>query len=156
MQTIPDFFEENVAKYPDNVYLWEKTTANYEGTTYTQVKALVQQFAAGLLSLGVKKGDRIALISEGCNAWVVSELGMLYIGTIHIPLSVKLAEPDEIRYRLSHAGASMAIASASQAGKIRAVNLRCPIWLNLYCSTETKKMNRKFRTKKCWNSEKSF
>ena len=126
MQTIPDFFEENVAKYPDNVYLWEKTTANYEGTTYTRVKALVEQFAAGLLSLGVKKGDRIALISEGRNSWVISELGMLYIGAINIPLSVKLAEPDEIRYRLSHAGASMAIASANQVKKIRDVKPTLP------------------------------
>ncbi|MFN8135630.1 MAG: AMP-binding protein [Bacteroidales bacterium] len=126
MQTIPDFFEENVSKYPDNVYLWEKTNSHYEGTTYTQVKALVEQFAAGLLSLGVKKGDRIALISEGRNSWVISELGMLYIGAINIPLSVKLAESDEIRYRLSHAGASMAIASANQAKKIRDVKPTLP------------------------------
>jgi long-chain acyl-CoA synthetase len=121
MQTIPDFFEENVRKFPDNVYLWEKTGTKYEGTTYSQVKVLVEQFAAGLLSLGVAKGDRIALLSEGRNSWVVSELGMLYIGAINIPLSVKLAEPEEIRFRLAHAGASMAIASGSQAKKIREI-----------------------------------
>lgn len=126
MQTIPDFFEENVKKYPGNIYLWEKTASKYEGTTYAQVKELVEQFAAGLLSLGVKKGDRIALISEGRNAWVVCELGMLYIGAINIPLSVKLAEPDEIHYRLAHAGARMAIASAAQAKKIRDVKSTLP------------------------------
>jgi long-chain acyl-CoA synthetase len=126
MQTIPDFFEENVNKFPENIYLWEKTDAVYKGTTYSQVKVLVEQFAAGLLSLGVAKGDRIALISEGRNSWVVSELGMLYIGAINIPLSVKLAEPGDIRYRLSHAGASMAIASGSQAKKIRDVKSSLP------------------------------
>jgi long-chain acyl-CoA synthetase len=126
MQTIPDFFEENVKKFPDNVYLWEKTGTAYKGTTYSQVKELVEQFAAGLLSLGVKHGDRVALLSEGRNAWVVSEVGMLYIGVINIPLSVKLNEPDEIRYRLSHAGASMVIVSGNQAKKIREIKQSLP------------------------------
>ena len=125
MQTIPNFFEENVKKYSDNAYLWEKTGTEYKGTTYSQVKVLVEKFAAGLLSLGVQKGDRIALLSEGRNAWVVCEIGMLNIGAINIPLSVKLAE-DEIRYRLTHAGASMAIASGSQAKKIREIKQSLP------------------------------
>jgi long-chain acyl-CoA synthetase len=126
MQTIPDFFEESVKKFPDNIYLWEKTGTVYEGTTYRQVKDLVEQFAAGLLSLGVAKGDRIALLSEGRNAWVVSELGMLYIGAINIPLSVRLNETEEIRYRLAHAGATMAIASGNQAKKIREIKQSLP------------------------------
>lgn len=88
MQTIPGFFEENVQKYADNVYLWEKTGSEYQGTTYSQVRILVEQFAAGLLSLGLAKGDRIALLAEGRNAWVVSELGILYMGAINIPLSI--------------------------------------------------------------------
>ena len=125
MQTIPEFFEENVTKYPDNVYLWEKTGTGYEGTTYSQTKQLVEQFAAGLLRLGVKKGDRIALLSEGRNSWVISEIGMLYIGAINIPLSVKLSV-DEIRYRLTHAGASFVIASSGQARKIREIKQSLP------------------------------
>lgn len=126
MQTIPDFFEENVLKFSDNIFLLEKKGAAYQGTTYQQVKELVEQFAAGLLSLGVSRGDRIALLSEGRNAWVVSELGMLYIGAINIPLSVKLNEPDELRYRLAHAGASMAIVSGNQAKKIREIRQSLP------------------------------
>jgi len=126
MQTIPDFFEENVNKFSDNVYLWEKTRSQYEGTTYAQVKELVKQFAAGLLSLGAVKGDRIALMSEGRNAWVVSELGMMYIGAINIPLSVKLSESDEIRYRLAHGGATMMVVSGNQANKIRAIKELLP------------------------------
>jgi len=126
MQTIPGFFEENVNKFSDNIFLLEKKGAAYQGSTYQQVKELVVQFAAGLLSVGVSKGDRIALLSEGRNAWVVSELGLLYIGAINIPLSVKLNEPDELRYRLLHAGASMAIVSGNQAKKIREIRPSLP------------------------------
>jgi len=126
MQTIPDFFEESADKYAGNVYLLEKTDGTYRGTTYEQVKQLVQQFAAGLLSLGVTKGDRVALMSEGRNGWVISELGVLYTGAINIPLSVKLTEPDEIRYRLLHSGARLAIVSGNQAKKIRNIRQSLP------------------------------
>jgi len=126
MQTIPDFFEESADKYADNVYLLEKNGSAFQGTTYKQVKELVHQFAAGLLSLGIAKGDRIALLSEGRNAWVISELGILYTGAINIPLSVKLAEADEIRYRLVHSGASMVIVSGNQAKKIRNIRQSLP------------------------------
>lgn len=126
MQTIPEFFEENVSKFPDNIYLWEKTGVSYQGTTYLQIKQLTDQFAAGLLSLGVSHGDRLALISEGRNAWVISELGILTIGAINIPLSVKLNEPQEIRYRLIHSGASMVIASGLQAAKVRGIKNQLP------------------------------
>jgi len=94
MQTIPDFFEENVNSFSENIYMWEKEDVTYIGTTYAKTKELVEQFAAGLLKLGVKKGDRLALLSEGRNAWVISELGILYTGAINIPMSVRLAESD--------------------------------------------------------------
>lgn len=126
MQTIPSFFEENVALFPNNIYLKEKIDATWHDTTYTQVKELVYDFSAGLVSLGLKKGERVALLSEGRNAWVVSELALLYIGAINIPLSVKLTEPDEFNYRLGHAGACMMIVSGAQAAKVRELCKQLP------------------------------
>ena len=90
MKSIVQFFEENVDKFSNNVYLWEKPQDKYEGTTYAETKKQVHEFAAGLLQLGIKEGDRISLLSEGCNNWVIGELGMLYIGAVNVPLSVKL------------------------------------------------------------------
>jgi len=126
MKTIPIFFEQSVKRFPENIYLQEKTGAIYSGITYKQTKELVYRFAAGLMTLGIRKGDRVALISEGRIAWVVSELGILYNGAINVPLSVKLTEPDEIKFRLAHSGARFVIASGIQAGKIRAVRKDLP------------------------------
>lgn len=39
------------------------------------------------MSMGIKKGDRLALLSEGRNDWVISELGILYAGAIDVPLA---------------------------------------------------------------------
>ena len=58
MKSLIQFFEESVEKYSSNVYLWEKPADKYEGTTYGETRKQVYEFAAGLIKLGIKKGDR--------------------------------------------------------------------------------------------------
>ncbi len=120
-KTIPRLFETSVEKYAESILLWEKRGDVYEGTTYRETHAKVIEFAAGLLGAGIQKGDRIALIAEGRNDWVISELGILYAGAVNVPLSVKLNEQSELLFRLAHSGCRMAIVSATQAPKIREV-----------------------------------
>jgi long-chain acyl-CoA synthetase len=118
-KTIPQLFEASVEKYSANILLWEKRGEKYEGTTYRETRDLVREFAAGLLGIGVQKEDRVALIAEGRNDWVISELGILYAGAINVPLSVKLNEQSELKFRLAHSGCRMAIVSATQALKVQ-------------------------------------
>jgi long-chain acyl-CoA synthetase len=118
MRTIINLFEESVKKYADNIYLWEYSEDQYKGTTYRETKERVYSFAAGLMKLGLMPGDRVTLLSEGCNDWVVSELGVLYNGAVNVPLSVKLSEPEEIRFRLVHSGSKIVITSKGQIQKI--------------------------------------
>ena len=118
MKTLIQFFEDCVGKYADNVYLLEKKNNKFIGATYREIQEKVYLFAAGLIQLGVNKGDRIALLSEGRNDWVISELGMFYAGAVDVPLSIKLTEPSEIKFRLKHSGARFIIASKQQVKKI--------------------------------------
>ena len=128
-RTLPDLFEESVTAYPDNVLIWEKTGARYEPTTFAEMRELVRRFAAGLLSLGLGKGDRVALISEGRKDWIVSELGILFTGAVNVPISVKIEELDDLKFRLAHSGCRMAIVSAAlscrRSGRSRTT---CPTW----------------------------
>jgi long-chain acyl-CoA synthetase len=118
MKTIPQLFEESVAKFGNNVMMLEKRTDRYQSSTYNDIHKLVHQFAAGLVSIGIKKGDRIGLIAEGRNDWVIAELGILYSGAINVPLSVKIEELPELEFRLAHSGCRMVIVSGSQASKV--------------------------------------
>ncbi len=120
MRTIIRFFEDSVEKYGDNVFLWEKTDGEYRGATYKDIHRETERFAAGLLSLGIRKGDRLALLSEGRNLWMVSELGVLFTGAVNVPLSVKLT-PDEVRFRVAHSESGMVIVSRGQLSKVREV-----------------------------------
>jgi long-chain acyl-CoA synthetase len=125
MKSLIQFFEESVEAYSSNVYLWEKPNDKYEGTTYGETRKQVYEFAAGLIKLGIKKGDRISLLSEGRNSWVIGELGILYTGAMNVPLSVKL-NPDEIVFRINHSGARMILASSIQAQKLKDIGKECP------------------------------
>ena len=121
MNTLINLFEESVIKFPDNVYLWQKTGDEYQGTTYKETRKQVHEFAAGLMKIGLQPGDRVTLLSEGRNEWAISELGVLYNGAVNVPLSVKLNEPDEIAFRLKHSGSRLAIVSGRQMQKIHSI-----------------------------------
>jgi long-chain acyl-CoA synthetase len=117
MKTLIELFEKSVLKFPENPLLWEKSTEKYVPSSYKQIQQSIYQFGAGLMSLGLKKGDRSGLLSEGRNFWLISELSVLYCGAINVPLSVKL-EATELRFRIEHSGAKMMIISSGQASKL--------------------------------------
>lgn len=126
VKTIPALFESSVSRFPSNIMMWEKKDATYSGTSYRDMRTVVHNCAAGLMSLGTRKADRIALISEGRNDWVVAELGILFAGAINVPLSVKIEELSDLKFRLAHSGSRMIIVSGAQAPKIRRIRNDLP------------------------------
>ncbi|MBN1598320.1 MAG: AMP-binding protein [Bacteroidales bacterium] len=116
--TLIELFEESVARFPNNTLLLQNLKGKYESSSYKEIHERVYKFAAGLMSIGLSPGDRVILMAEGRNDWVVSELSILYNGAVNVPLSIKLNEPDEIRFRFVHSESKMAIASKGQMHKI--------------------------------------
>jgi len=118
--TILDLFEVSVSQYGSNPFLWEKTGTAYQPYTYQTVYEKSRAFGAGLIAMGINKDDRIALLAEGCAAWVMSELGIFYAGGISVPISVKINETQDLIFRLNHSGSKILLTTASQAKKIEA------------------------------------
>ncbi|WP_282014568.1 AMP-dependent synthetase/ligase [Marinifilum flexuosum] len=121
MNTIIQLFEESVKKYGANPYLWEHTGEKYESLSYKELHKQVKFLAYGLYASGIDKGDRIGLLSEGRNAWVLSELGILFAGAVNVPLSVKLDAQNELKFRLIHSEAKYVIVSKNHLEKIRLI-----------------------------------
>lgn len=117
-RTIPHLFEASAGHFADNVLLWEKKDDKYEGMTYTACDKQVRLTSLGLISMGLTKGDRVALISEGRNDWVISELAVLFCGAVCVPLSVKIEEPSDLIFRLQHSGCKGIIVSGNHQHKI--------------------------------------
>ena len=127
MKTIIQFFNECVAKYNNNPFLWEKKTDSFEPLSYKQTKEQVYCLAAGLLEIGVKRYDKVALLSEGRNNWIIGELAILHTGAVNVPLSIKLEEQNDLILRLQHSETKYIMVSGAQLYKIRAIISNLPL-----------------------------
>ena len=124
--TIIDFVEKYTREYADHVFLREKVDNQWTETTYAQTREQAHVIGAGLMALGLEKGERVALLSQGRNLWVTAELGILYAGAVNVPLSIKLAEASDLLFRIQHSDACFIIASEQQLPKIRKILPDCP------------------------------
>ena len=127
--TIIDFVEKYVAKFSKNPFLWEKNldTNVWEPTTYEETLKKAKRIAAGLMALGVQKGEKVSYLSEGRDMWVIGELGVLYAGAVNVPLSIKLGEANDLVFRVKHSDSKYVITSKFQLPKIRTILPDCPM-----------------------------
>ena len=127
--TIIDFVEKYVAQYAKNPFLWEKNldTNEWEPTTYEETLSKAKRIAAGLMALGVQKGEKVSYLSEGRDMWVIGELGVLYAGAVNVPLSIKLEETNDLVFRVKHSDSKYVVTSKFQLPKIRKILPECPM-----------------------------
>ncbi len=125
-KTIIDLFEASVDKYGGKTFLLEKRHHKFEPTTYAETKELALEVGAGLASVGIRPKDKVAILAEGSNAWIISELGLFYAGAISVPLSVKLEESNDLLFRLRHAEVKALFVSKYQLPKIRRIRAELP------------------------------
>ena len=125
--TLPALFETSVERFASSVLVREKREGAWQDTTYAEMRTLVHRCAAGLLAIGLEKGDRVALISEGRREWPVAELGILYAGAVNVPISIKIEELPELRFRLSHSGCRLAVVSGAHARKVLGLLRELPV-----------------------------
>ncbi len=124
-RTLPQLFEDSVAAFPSNVLLWEKSGAP-TGARPTRKCGPSSTASPPAWPPRPGRGERAALISEGRNDWVMGELGILYTGAINVPISVKIDELSDLKFRLPHSGSKLAIVSKSQVAKIRQIKSDLP------------------------------
>ena len=124
--TIIDFVEKYTREYASHVFLRKKPADHWTETTFEQTRLEAYRVAAGLMSLGINKGDRISLLSEGRNLWVIGELGILYAGAVNVPLSIKLEEGSDLVFRIRHSDSRFVMVSGSQLPKIRRIVSELP------------------------------
>jgi long-chain acyl-CoA synthetase len=106
-------------KLPESIALRCKDRAGaWTSVNYRQLTGLCECFGAGLLELGVKRGDHVGLISENRKEWIIANLGILGIGAADVPRGSDTM-PEEAAYILRHADCAMSLAeNADQVKKI--------------------------------------
>jgi benzoate-CoA ligase family protein len=93
--------------------------------TYAQLLGAVKKFGGALRALGVRRGERVAIVAADCPEFVASFLGAAAVGAVAVPLSTMLSAT-ELGYVLGHCGARAAVVTPEQLGKLREVRKSLP------------------------------
>ena len=82
--------------------------------------------AAGLIRLGIEKGDAVAILSENRHEWLIADIAILSIGAVDVPLHAPLS-PGQIKYQLGHSRAkAIFVSNQAQADKLLAIRGNVP------------------------------
>ena len=79
-------FFENVKKYADKPALLSKVDGHYRPVLYRDLGEIVKAVALALDSWGIRKGDRVAILSENREEWVMSDMANQSMGAISVPI----------------------------------------------------------------------
>jgi long-chain acyl-CoA synthetase len=94
--------------------------------TYRQLEDSVSRFAAALQSLGIKKGDRVAILAPNCPQFVIAFYGTLRAGGLAVPCNFLYAA-DEIEHQLNDAGAEVLLALSAFYPKVHGLREQTPL-----------------------------
>lgn len=108
--TLPGMFFAQAERYGDKPFLWEKRTGRWESLSWKETAHQVAKLGEALKKLGVEAGDRVAILSENRPEWVISDLAIMAIGAISVPLYTTNTTADHLHV-LENSGAKVAIVS---------------------------------------------
>ncbi len=107
-RTLPDVFLDRVAECGDEIALREKDFGIWKTITWNKYLEHVKYFALGLASLGFKRGDHLALISENCRQWLYADLACISLGGISLGVYPTSPYP-EVKYVVHHSDSTIAV-----------------------------------------------
>ncbi|MEH6639205.1 MAG: AMP-binding protein [Porticoccaceae bacterium] len=93
-----------------------------ESYTYKQLDDLSSNLAACLNAEGVGKGDRLAILFRNCIEYVVTDLAILKLGAVKVPLNEMLSASD-VAYMIAHSGAKALVVHSSLVDKLNKAEL---------------------------------
>ncbi len=125
-RTLVRLFFDTVGTWHKPVQFLRHRDTGWEPIPAERAVADVESLGLGLRSLGIRRRDRVALLSENRYEWVVADLAIMGIGAVTVPIYATLT-PEQTRYILADSGARAVILSdAAQLAKIRAVQRELP------------------------------
>ena len=94
--------------------------------TYGELNALIDRLANGLVGLGLKKGDRVALHMDNCPQFVISYFAVHRAGGVVVPLN-PMFKYAELEYEVNDAGATVLIGVDSLYPEVEKIRSKTPL-----------------------------
>jgi len=109
-------FLTRAAEGGDKPFLWAKRDAEWRSISWKEAADQVASLAVGLKALGLRPGDRVALISENRPEWCIADLAIMAAGCVTVPTYTTNTERDHLHI-LENSGARAAFVSTAKLAK---------------------------------------
>ncbi len=132
-KTLNELFNFAVEKFREEELLRFKFDGEWRSLSYDKFAGKVRELGLGLYSLGLRKGDRVAIWSANRPEWNIADLATLSIGAIDVPIYATQAA-DQVEYILTDSGARAICVSSEFLEEARKIQKRVPTleWIILF------------------------
>ena len=108
--TLCEMFFNRAKSHPTHPFIWTKQDNEWISHSWSDIASQVEIIASALAQRGITAGARVAILCENRREWIISDLAIMSIGAISVPLFTTYTQTD-ITYLLSHSGARAIICS---------------------------------------------
>lgn len=106
---------------PNQLFLSEPVNQVYQNFTWQSAGEEIRKMVTAIHSLGIKKGDKIAILSKNCAYWVMADMAIMMAGCVSIPLYPNIS-PNQLKELLLHSDSKMIfLGKLDDPEKMRAV-----------------------------------
>ncbi len=112
--TLAELFVAQAERFGDRAFVRDKTGKAWRDHSWNDIADEAGRLRAGLLGLGLERGDRIAILSDNCPRWVVVDQAALGMGAVVVPLYTT-AGVEETRHILADSAASLVAVNGDAA-----------------------------------------
>lgn len=109
-RSMPDMLRNNAEKFRSRLALKYRKQGVFVTLTYAAYYERALMVSRGLGKMGVKPGDRIAILSENRAGWVIADMGILCARAVTVPI-YPTNTPEQIEYMVNHSGARIVFVS---------------------------------------------
>ena len=90
-------------KYPENSALLSKDeNGDFQSISFKELYKKVKILGTGLHKLGIKRNEHVAIMSDNCKEWIMTDLALLGLGAVDVPRGSD-STADEMQYIIEHA-----------------------------------------------------
>ena len=126
MRCMGELFFRAVERFDDAVAMRHRQPDRWVDITWEEFGVEVRRLAAGLIGLGVGKGDRVSILANSRPEWAIIDQATMAIGAVTVPI-YQSNLPHEVKYILDHAGSKVVfVEDSEQMGKVLEVRAELP------------------------------
>ncbi|WP_224962941.1 AMP-dependent synthetase/ligase [Geomonas subterranea] len=126
-RSIPDLLRHQANRLDARLAVKYRKQGNWVTLSYSQFFTRALMVARGLRKLGIKPGDKVAILSENRVGWVIADMGILCAGAVTVPVYATNT-PEQVEYTLNHGDARIVfISGKSQYRKLLKIKDAIPM-----------------------------